>query len=196
VGSLTIRLYHVDQEETVMAWPAPVEALWNDLESVRAQLLKEAEGLSQGQSDWRPSEEEWSVGEILHHLTLAEVGTGKLTSKLLKEAPQPLPPFPPDLQGFAPVPAPPPGPARAPEVVYPERGHALERLIADLKTIRERSRQSVERLAAVDPRGLRWRHFTLGEMDLAQWWLLHVRHETDHLQQLRDVKAAKGFPAS
>jgi hypothetical protein len=179
-----------------MAWPAPVEALWNDMESVRAQLLKEAEGLSQGQSDWRPSEGEWSVGEILHHLTLAEVGTGKLTSKLLKEAPQPVPPFPPDLGSFSPVPLPPPGPARAPEVVYPERGHSLERLIADLKTIRERSRQSVERLAAVDPRVLRWRHFTLGEMDLAQWWLLHVRHETDHLQQLRDVKAAKGFPAS
>jgi hypothetical protein len=81
-------------------------------------------------------------------------------------------------------------------VVYPERGHSLERLIADLKTIRERSRQSVERLGTVDPRVLRWRHFTLGELDLAQWWLLHVRHETDHLQQLRDVKAAKGFPAS
>lgn len=179
-----------------MAWPAPVEALWNDMESVRAQLLKEAEGLSQTQSDWRPSEEEWSVGEILHHLTLAEVGTGKLTSKLLKEAPQPLPPFPPDLTGFMPVPPPPPGPARAPEVVYPERGHALERLIADLRTVRERSRQSVERLAAVDPRALRWRHATLGEMDMAQWWLLHVRHETDHLHQLRDVKAARGFPAS
>lgn len=179
-----------------MAWPAPVEALWNDMESVRAQLLKEAEGLSQTQSDWRPSEEEWSVGEILHHLTLAEVGTGKLTSKLLKEAPQPLPPFPPDLTGFMPVPPPPPGPARAPEVVYPERGHALERLIADLRTVRERSRQSVERLAGVDPRVLRWRHATLGEMDLAQWWLLHVRHETDHLHQLRDVKAARGFPAS
>jgi DinB superfamily len=196
VGALTIRLYHGDQEETAMAWPAPVEALWNDMESVRAQLLKEAEGLSQTQSDWRPREEEWSVGEILHHLTLAEVGTGKLTSKLLKEAPQPLPPFPPDLTGFMPVPPPPPGPARAPEVVYPERGHALERLIADLRTVRERSRQSVERLAAVDPRVLRWRHATLGEMDLAQWWLLHVRHETDHLHQLRDVKAARGFPAS
>src|SRR5512144_208621 len=137
VGSLTIRLYHVDQEETVMAWPAPVEALWNDLESVRAQLLKEAEGLSQGQSDWRPSEEEWSVGEILHHLTLAEVGTGKLTSKRLKEAPQPLPPCPPDRPGCAPVPAPPPGPARAPEVVYPARGHPLDRLIADLRPTRE-----------------------------------------------------------
>jgi hypothetical protein len=177
-----------------MAWPVPVEALWNDLQSVRAELLKEAEGLSQFQTDWRPAEQEWSVGEILHHLTLAEVGTGKLTSKLLKEAPQPLPAFPADLKSFAPVPPPPPGLAKAPEVVYPERGHALERLIADLKAIRERSRQSIDRLAVVDPRGLKWRHFTLGEMDLAQWWLLHVRHETDHLEQLRGVKAATGFP--
>jgi len=179
-----------------MALPAPVEALWNDLESVRAQLLKEAEGLTQAQSDWRPGVDEWSVGEILHHLTLAEVGTGKLTSRLLKDAPQPIPPFPADLRGFSPVPPPPPGPAKAPEVVYPERGHPLPRLLVDLKTVRERSRQSVERMAAVDPRVLRWRHFTLGEMDLAQWWLLHVRHETDHLQQLRAVKAARGFPAS
>ena len=90
-----------------MAWPVPVEALWNDLQSVRSSLLKEAEGLSQTQADWRPAEQEWSVGEILHHLTLAEVGTGKLTSKLFKDAPQPLPPFPPDLKAFAPVPAPP-----------------------------------------------------------------------------------------
>ena len=179
-----------------MALPAPVEALWNELQSVRTQLLKEAEGLSQAQADWRSSEQEWSIGEILHHLFLAEVGTGKLTSKLLKDAPQPLPPFPADLKAFAPVPAPPPGPAKAPEVVYPERGHPLERLVADLKAARERSRLSLERLATVDPRGLRWRHFTLGEMDLAQFWLLHVRHEADHLGQLRRVKAGQGFPGS
>lgn len=179
-----------------MALPAPVEALWNELQGVRTQLLKETEGLSQAQADWRSSEQEWSIGEILHHLFLAEVGTGKLTSKLLKDAPQPLPPFPADLKAFAPVPASPPGPAKAPEVVYPERGHPLERLVADLKAARERSRLSLERLATVDPRGLRWRHFTLGEMDLAQFWLLHVRHEADHLGQLRRVKAAQGFPGS
>ena len=179
-----------------MAWPAPVESLWNDLESVRAQLLKEAEALSQAQADWRPAEGEWSIGEILHHVMLAEVGTSKLTSKLLRDARPPLPPFPADLGAFAPVPEPPPGPARAPEVVYPERGHRLERLLADLATTRERSRQAVERLATVDPRAFRWRHFTLGEMDLGQWWRLHVRHEADHLQQLRAVKGAAGFPPS
>ena len=177
-----------------MAMPAPVEALWKDLENVRTQLLEEVERLSQAQADWRPAEEEWSVGEILHHVTLAEIGTGKLTSKLLREAPQPLPPFPADLVAFQPLPPPPPGPAKAPEVVYPERGHRLERLLADLKTTHDRSRESVERMAAVDPRGLRWRHPALGEMDLAQWWMLQARHEADHLQQLRGVKATKGFP--
>src|SRR5258706_3669171 len=178
----------------VMAWPVPVEALWNDLQSVRSELLKEADGLSQTQADWRPAEQEWSVGEILHHLTLAEVGTGKLTSKLFKDGPQPSPPFPPDLKAFAPVPPAPPGPAQAPEVVYPERGHPLERLLADLKAIQARSRQSIERLAAGDARGPRSRDFRLGAIDLAQWWLLHVRHESEHLEQLRGVKAAQGFP--
>ncbi|HZP35586.1 MAG TPA: DinB family protein [Methylomirabilota bacterium] len=180
----------------LMAWPAPLEALWNDIEGVRADVLKETEGLSQAQSVWRPAEEEWSVGEILHHLMLAEVGNGKLTSKLLREAPQPLPPFPPDLTAFPPLPPPPSTPARAPEVIFPERGHPLAQLVADLRAVRTRTRQAIERLAGVDPRVLRWRHMALGEMDLSQWWQLHVRHEADHLQQLRAVKAASGFPAS
>lgn len=178
-----------------MALPAPLETIWNDLESVRAQTLKETEALSQTQADWQPADGEWSIGEILHHVMLAEVGTSKLTSKLLRDARPPLPPFPGDLRAFTPLP-PPPGPAKAPEVVYPERGHQIERLLADLATARERSRQAIERVAAVDPRAFTWRHFILGELDLAQWWLLHVRHETDHLQQLRAVKAAAGFPTS
>ncbi len=124
------------------------------------------------------------------------MGNGKLTSKLLREAPQPLPPFPPDLTVFPPLPPPPSTPARAPEVIFPERGHPLSQLVADLRAVRARTRQAIERLAGVDPRVLRWRHMAFGEMDLSQWWQLHVRHEADHLQQLRAVKAASRFPAS
>lgn len=176
-----------------MPLPPLVEALWQDLEHVRAQILKEVEGLSQAQADWRPSHTEWSVGEILHHLTLAEIGTGKLTSKLLKEAPPPLAPFPADLKAFTPVPVW-EGPAQAPDVVRPEHGHPVGELLANIKATRERSRQSIERLAAADPRPFRWKHFRLGELDLAQWWMLQARHDADHLQQLQAVKAAPGFP--
>jgi hypothetical protein len=177
-----------------MPLPPPVESLWDDLQAVRAEILNEVEGLSQSQLDWRSGEGDWSVGEIIHHLTLAEVSTGKLTSKLFKEAGPSLPSFPADLTAFAPLPPWPPGPAEAPPVVRPESGHRRDELISTFKSTRERSRQSVERLGTGDPRTLRWSHARLGELDLAQWWLLQAHHDRDHLRQLRVVKAAPGFP--
>ncbi len=177
-----------------MPLPASVGALWSELQSVRAEILKEIEGLSQAQADWRPSDRDWSVGELIHHLTLAEVATGKLTSKLLKEAGDSAAPFPADLKGFAPLLPPSPGPAEAPPAVRPERGHRVDELVSTFIAARERSRQSIERLATVDPRTLTWPHPRFGDLDLAQWWLLQSRHDADHLQQLRAVKAATGFP--
>ncbi len=179
-----------------MAWPTPVEALWDELLAVRQEILKEAEGLSQTQADWCPSERDWSIGEILHHLTLAEINTGKLTTKLTREAAQAgkLAPFPADLKAFTLLPPSPPGPAEAPPVVRPEKGHAIGQLLTDMKATRERSWQSIEKLGTSDPRPLTWTHFRLGELNLAQWWLLQAQHDRDHLQQLRAVKASSGFP--
>ncbi len=174
----------------------PLETIWRDLESVRAELLRDVEGLSQSQSEWRPSAGDWSIGEIVHHLTLAEIATGKLTSKLLKDAGPAVPPFPAELATFTPLPPWPPGPAEAPPVVRPERGHDHAQLLADMHAARERSRQSIERVAGVDPRRLTWHHFAVGDLDLAQWWMLQARHDRDHLQQLRRLKAAPGFPPS
>jgi len=177
-----------------MTLPAALDAIARDLDAVRAEVLHEADGLSQAQADWRPSPDDWSVGEILHHLTLAEINTGKLTSKLLKETGGAVAPYPPGLDGFAPLPAWPPGPREAPPVVRPEKGHPIAQLLHDMRAARDRSRQSLERLATVDPRAFTWRHFTLGEMDLGQWWMLQAQHDRDHLQQLRRIRKTPGFP--
>ncbi|PYM85259.1 MAG: hypothetical protein DME13_10950, partial [Candidatus Rokuibacteriota bacterium] len=89
-----------------MSWPKPVETLWRDLESVRAELLREVEGLSQRQAEWRPTTRDWSVGEVIDHLTIAEIATGKLTTKLTKEAAAGGAPavFPHDVTEFAALP--------------------------------------------------------------------------------------------
>src|SRR5881296_2308162 len=96
-----------------MSLPNPVEALWSDLQAVRADVLKEAERLSQRQADWKPSEKDWSVGEVLHHLTIAEIATGKLTTKLTREAQAAGAParFPADLAVFSALPEAPSVPA-------------------------------------------------------------------------------------
>ncbi len=157
-----------------MSLPKPVEALWTDLQSARAEVLKEAEGLSQRQADWKPSEQDWSVGEVVHHLTIAEIATGKLTTKLTREAEA--------------------ARAVAPPVVWPEHGKPIGELISTMKATRERSRQSIEKLATLDPRPLMFKHFCLGDLDLAQWWILQAQHDGVHLAQIREVKRAPGFP--
>ena len=179
-----------------MSLPDVVQALWNGLQAVRAEVLAESEGLSQAQSEWRPREEEWSVGEVIHHLTIAEIATGKLTTKLTREAEAAgrLAPFPPDLREFKPLPPWPPGPMEAPRVVWPERGKPIGELVRALQAVRERSWQSIEKLASVDPRALVFEHFRLGKLDLGQWWCLQRDHDGIHLGQIRGIKGAPGFP--
>jgi len=177
--------------------PTALRKIWTDLEEIRASVLKEIEGLTQAQADWCPSERDWSAGELIHHLTLAEIATGKLISKLIREggAQGRLRPYPDDVREFEPLPLPPPGPAEAPPIVQPEHGHAIEKLLEELRTVRARTRENVERLATVDPRQLTHRHFQLGDLHLAQWVALQARHDAIHLAQMRDVKASPGFPA-
>jgi hypothetical protein len=181
-----------------MPLPQPVEALWAELQAVRAEDLKETGGLSQRQADWKPSDNDWSVGEIVHHLTVAEVATGKLTTKLTREAESAgtLTPFPTALVAFKALPAWPLGSAEAPSVVWPEHGKPIDELVATMQATRARSRQSIEKLATVDPRALVFKHFRLGDLDLAQWWTLQAHHDGIHLAQIRDVKGAPGFPTS
>ena len=178
--------------------PAPVNALWDDLQRVRALVLREAEGLSQRQADWKPGEQDWSIGEVIDHLTIAEIATGKLTTKLTREAESAgtRAPFPADLASFTPLPPWPPGPGDAPQVVWPGHGKPIADLVATMKATRERSRQSIDKLATIDPRKLTFKHFRLGDLDLAQWWILQAQHDGIHLEQIRAVKAAPGFPAA
>jgi hypothetical protein len=138
------------------------------------------------------------VGEVIHHLTIAEVATGKLTTKLTREAEAAgtLRPFPANLTGFAPLPSAPPGPAEAPPVVRPEHGKPLAELVSTMQATRGRSRQSIEKLGTVDPRPLSFKHFRLGDLDLAQWWALQAQHDGIHLGQIREIKAARGFPSA
>ena len=179
-----------------MANPKPVEMLWSELERARAEVLREVERLSQRQADWKPGATDWSIGEVVDHLTMAEVATGKLTTKLLKtvEPGGAAAVFPPDLTEFGALPPWPPGPADAPEVVWPAAGKPIGELLSTMKAARERSRQSVERLGQCDPRALRFPHFRLDDMDLARWWRLQAEHDRIHARQICEVKAAAGFP--
>ena len=177
--------------------PKAVQRLWSELERVRADVLREVDGLSQRQADFKPSEADWSVGEIVDHLTIAETATSKLTTKLLKEvqAGSAAAVFPHDLAELTAAPLR-EGDAggEAPPAVWPGHGKPIGALVGAMQEARARSRQSIERLAGCDPRALHFKHFRFGDMDLGQWWRLTAAHDAMHLRQIREVKAAPGFP--
>src|SRR3989442_15070748 len=109
-----------------MTLPRAIQALWEDLEAVRAEVLREVVGLSQRQTDWRPAEKEWSAGEVINHLTIAGIATGKLTTTLTREgeaAGGPAPYRPNSaIRAWPPWP---PGPAQAPPVGWPDHGQPM-----------------------------------------------------------------------
>lgn len=177
-------------------FPVALQKLWDELDGVRKEFEREASGLTQAQADWRPSEQGWSCGEIIHHITLGEVNTGKLVSKLTKEAAVSgaLRPFPVDVREFEPLPPFPLGLGEAPLVVRPTLGRPIGDLLGEMRMARERTWQTMEKLATMDPRPLTWEHQMLGALNLAQWVRLHARHEGIHLAQIREVKSHPGFP--
>ena len=59
-----------------MSWPKAVDALWREIEAARADVLGAVTGVSQAQSEWRPAPNEWSIGEVIDHLTVSEIATG------------------------------------------------------------------------------------------------------------------------
>jgi hypothetical protein len=179
-----------------MTLPAAVQEIWEQMESVRGQVLGEAEELTQSQADWRKDGAEWSIGEILHHLLVAETQTGKLTTKLVREALTSgvAAPFPREVRQFEALPARDAHGMQAPPLVLPEAGRPLPQLLDGLRAVRARSRESLDRVASLDPRLLTFPHFALGDLHLAQWWMLQAAHDAIHLHQIRAVKASRGFP--
>ena len=182
-----------------MSLPPALQSLWNEMQEVRQEILKEIDGLSQEQFDWRPGPEHWSIGEVVNHLSLADVASGKLTTKLLRQAESSgqIAPYPSGAETDALVRLPRReirGPIPAPRFLWPQHGRPAAELLGELATTRERARQSIERLASVDPRPLRWTHVALGELNAAQAWAVVLANDRDHIQQIRAVKASRGFP--
>jgi hypothetical protein len=48
------------------------QAVFDRLEEIRVETLKRFEPLTQAQLNWHPPDNEWSLGEIFHHIALDE----------------------------------------------------------------------------------------------------------------------------
>jgi hypothetical protein len=154
-------------------------------------------GLSEAQLAFEPSPGKWSIGEILDHLSLAEMSIARVASRLLQQAAgrgligepgsmEP-PPHQIDRKVFN-------APAGAPESVLPSPGRPLPRLLAGLEESRERLLEVSNRADGRVVGNVTIRHFQLGELHFYQWVALEGAHESKHLAQIRRIKSHPTFP--
>ncbi|MFQ5946971.1 MAG: DinB family protein [Anaerolineae bacterium] len=178
--------------------PPALHRISDDVETMRARVLGEVAGLSQRQSDWNPTSKEWSVGEALHHLVLAEGIGGKLITVTLKGAAEQgaLPPYPQEAEKFEWTPPTPDDRwmVQAPEPAAPTSGQPIDELRKAMAQQAEWTRKVLERLTGVDPRAYTARHPIIGDMNLAQWCQFAAYHMGVHLRQIQEIKGAAGFP--
>lgn len=133
------------------------------------------EGISEGQARFKPGDE-WSVKEVLDHLTYA---TAQVTIERIRDlAAGKVPrPFMADNSG-----------GRATQSIRElrqEMGRLLEETVVLVGSLREG-----------DPPPGTWEHPSLGPLTLKELIALHRLHVMDHVQQIEKIKADPGYPAS
>ena len=178
--------------------PPALQSIADELAAWRARVLDEVAGLSQRQSDWQPGSEGWSVGEALHHLVTAESIGGRLISVNLRRAEDrgPLLRYPDEIEAFSwePPTADDRWLVRVPEPAAPTPGQPIDGLREAMVAQARLTEAVVQRLADSDPRAVEVAHPIIGEMNLTQWVRFASYHMRIHLRQIRETKAAPGFP--
>ncbi len=158
-------------------------------EEVREKVLAFLEGISQTESESKPSPEVWSIGEIAHHLLLSErrlpqqilesIASSR-EGELNQEEVLAQRPFP--LEDTADIER--SGKGTAPEPTRPSPGLPIADLLKDLRQAQSETRAKLLPLRSRPLDNLWWEHPRFGPMTLYERIRLSGYHELKHLKQL------------
>jgi hypothetical protein len=160
------------------------------LAMTEAWVVSELEGLSDAQLTWRPAPDAWSVKDVVEHLGIAEP---QYWDQLQKSMQAPATGYKPETTdaailgyGIDRTNRQQTGEARVPDGRFKDAAAALASFRKLRAAMVEEANASQE-----DYRG---RKLIEGNMDVYQWFLMISSHAQRHILQMREVKAAKGFP--
>lgn len=168
----------------------------------RRRIVRAIEGLPQAAADWRPAPGEWSLGEVAHHVILAEESMRVAVEKSLARH-RAGKRFEPMAEGEAALSlnellarrgAFERGPLQAMPEFLPTRGRAVGDLAFELERGAAVSRATFEGLDADLLRALTCPNRNFGLLTLLQWVALVGFHDREHADQMDAIRARPGFP--
>lgn len=177
-----------------------LQEIVKSLERDRLALLRATEELNAAQADYRPSEDAWSVSDVLHHLALSEEASAKLMSLMSKRVHEESVGPDPDPDGSVlrslddVVADADDRKATAPDRVTPLSHVPAAECRARLEASRRNILAKIEELSPFDLTGLTFPHPFFGELDVYQWLLITGWHERRHTRQIQSIKTSSDFP--
>ncbi|MCG3118890.1 MAG: hypothetical protein ALAOOOJD_01175 [bacterium] len=157
------------------------------LEEKDAAFLATVAGVDQITSERQPSPGEWSVGEIVHHLTLIERTVRRLVWALRWRLVGS--PARPGIQKTAAMEkvGSREGRVKTMQRFLPSHGQSLQRLLESYKRERQKTLQLARRANFDKLRQRAFRHYVLGYMNGEEWLLFNGYHQERHRRQIEEV---------
>ncbi|HEU0175639.1 MAG TPA: DinB family protein [Blastocatellia bacterium] len=167
-------------------------------ERAQARFMAAVSDLTEAQANFRPDENQWTIAEIVEHISIVNDGFLRLTHKLLKEAESAPKPPEADLNlGHTSLDEngrQHPEPFQAPDRVRPQGGALIVDSLAKMRASLAGLAEIQSRLEAVDLSERVFSHPALGQINAYQWMVLLGEHEDRHRGQIERLKATAGFP--
>jgi uncharacterized damage-inducible protein DinB len=161
------------------------------LAASQSKFLRAADSISAAHWQQPPSTGGWSAAELVAHLCQVERGVLAYADRVIKKTPLPVPfyrrlHFPLALVKLRLI------RRKAPSAPDPAALAGKETMIAELRSVRERTLAFLEETHQRDLAGYFWRHPFLGPLNFYGWFSFLAAHQVRHTGQMQEI--AKNLP--
>jgi hypothetical protein len=156
------------------------DALRDMIQAAHDRLALMLDGLSSDQASFKPSADDWSVLELMHHVISAKIGVARACERLAKGEVIPS-------QG---------GEGDGQDGMM--RGDTLTSIASARAALQTAHQEMLNFLDSSLPKAnldVRFHHFLFGDLNCAEWAAFQRVHDGDHANQIEQIKAAPGYPA-
>jgi hypothetical protein len=168
--------------------PSKLDSILRHLGKTQTGLLCAADAVPAENWKTRPGEGRWSAAELVAHLMMVERAVIEKADRVSQKSPKRISllkkiHLPMALVASRVI------RRKAPVPVDPEMLRDKEIMLAELRTVRERSRAFLEETRGRDLGQYCWAHPALGTLNIYEWFKFIAAHEIRHTKQMREIAA-------
>ena len=169
--------------------PQKLDSILGNLAKTHTGFLRAADAVPAAEWKTNPGKGRWSAAELVAHLMMVERAVIEKADRVSQKSPKRISllkkiHLPMALVAVRVI------RRRAPAPVDPQMLRDKEIMLAELRTVRERSRAFLEETRGRDLGQYWWKHPALGTLNIYGWLQFIAAHEVRHTKQMHEIAAS------